>query len=301
MDTQTQLFFADDAPSPEPVDEPEPPPPNDPPQDMLFDLELVSEGEPLPATRNVTPTELGFEVRVAPDLKAMVKPLEGFTTHPDNSRKHNLARIAKSLKDYGQQTALVAQRSTGYVVKGNGTMKALLLLGAKEAAISVEDFDDNTALRYLLDDNKTSDDSSYDARQLVTALNKLTDLGDTLWDIDELETLEASLGDVKELDPEFKGGYAESEETTEARREAASQPGEKMREIPVVLSIAEHAVFMQNLFILKRAFGTTGHVATIVEAVRRMAVQLTPEAATMPLTPPTATDEPSEDDLLGRL
>ncbi len=223
---------------------------------------------------NLRPMEMGYQVRVAPDLVPMVRPLGQFTVHPDNFRDHDLPAIAESLQDFGQQTPIVAQRSTGYICKGNGTFLALCSLGSESAAVSVEDFDDVTALKYLIADNKASDRSRYLRDRAVLALRKLEDLHGTLWDLDELEDLEAELGAVEVLDHDFTGGYAEAPEGLAARADRAGQQGTKMREIPVVLGIEEHAAFMRRLALLRPVYGTTGHIATIVEAVRRAAEAL---------------------------
>jgi hypothetical protein len=224
----------------------------------------------------MTSTPVGeMPAKISPTLKELVKPINAAVPHPDNIRRHNLAAIARSLQAHGQRTAIVVQNSTGFICKGNGTWAAALKMGWTELAQDWQDLDDDEALAYLFADNRASDKAEYDRDKTIKGLQKLAagpGLFDTLWELDELEDLIAE-ADAVPTTPvaEFKGGYAESGEEQEARVQQASKPGQKMKEIPVVLTLADHQKFVEQIKSLQVAYGTKGVIATIVEAVTRAA------------------------------
>jgi hypothetical protein len=227
---------------------------------------------------NTLRNDFGFEIHVAPDLMPLLKPLADFTPHPRNFRKHKLDAIAESMREHGVQSPLVVQRSTGYVCKGNGSYKAAVALGIEQYPVSVEDFDDERAWKYLLADNRASDLASYEGDLLVQELQKLVDSGDfqgTLWTPDDADDMLAEAGAVQHTQlGEFKGGYAETPEQAEARKAAAKQSGAKLREVPVTMSVEQHTRFMAALKVLQKAYGTKGTIATIIETVFRAAAEL---------------------------
>jgi hypothetical protein len=151
------------------------------------------------------------------------------------------------------------------------------LLGWTDIAMSIEDFDDSTALQYLFADNKASDLATYDRERVVEGLRKLEagpGIMDTLWTVDELEDLEFGLKGADTLPIEdFTGDYAMDRSDVAADRGVSA--GVKMREIPVLLTVADHAEFIANLRILQEAYKMTGTVALIVEAVKRQAALVT--------------------------
>lgn len=213
--------------------------------------------------------------KISPTLQSLVRPINAAVPHPDNIRKHNRAAIARSLEAHGQRTPIVVQQSTGFIVKGNGTWAAALAMGWTEIAQDWQELDDDQALAYLYADNRASDKAEYDRDKTIKGLTKLAagpGLFDTLWDMDELENLIAE-ADAVPTTPvaEFTGGYAETGEEQEARVQQASKPGQKMKEIPVVLNLADHQKFVEQIKQLQKGYGTAGVIATIVEAVSRAA------------------------------
>ena len=241
------------------------------PRDPLEELEVEGAA--------IAPADMGFHIRVAPELQALVKPMSQFKPHPRNFRKHKLEAISASLRKFGQQSPMVVQKSTGFVCKGNGTFRALTGLGVTEAAFSVEEFDDDTAFEYLLADNRASDLASYEREALAEALQQLMDgpgLQDTLWTVDDVDNLRAELGTITIVEPEaFKGGYSEHPDDLAKRQALAGTPADKMREVPIVMGVADHARFMADIAVLKKEYGTSGTIATVIEAVRRAAANAT--------------------------
>lgn len=229
----------------------------------------------------VAPTEPRF----GQGLEAFVVPINQPQHHPRNPRKHRVDLIKRSLARYGQQTPLTVQRSTGYVCKGNGTLKAAKELGWDRIAARFEDFDDDTALGYLYADNRASDVAEYDKEATLAGLQALGEgpgAMDTLWDVDALEDLEYQVHGAKPTDASpFAGGYAEGGEAGE-RAAGDTRPGTKMKEVPVVMTVAEHELFMQRLRTLQKAHGTSGNIATIIRAVELAAAAAEGRPAPMP-------------------
>jgi hypothetical protein len=215
-----------------------------------------------------------FEARIAPELQELVRPVEEATPHPDNSRKHDLPSIARSLQRHGQRSPIVVQTSTGYIVKGNGTwIAATQILGWKELAQSWQDLSDEEALPYLLADNKASDGATYDPRKLRASLEKMVEgpgLLDTLWSNEELEDLiEADEGPMV-MDPQ-ETGAAHADPELKGKIEARKGESVRMKEASILLTIQDHALFVGWIKTLRQKYGTTGSVATIFEAVKRQA------------------------------
>lgn len=49
--------------------------------------------------------------------------------HPENAKTHDLEAIQSSLQEFGQTAPLIVSRTSGHIVAGNGTYRALRLLG----------------------------------------------------------------------------------------------------------------------------------------------------------------------------
>lgn len=114
--------------------------------------------------------------------------------HPENARTHDLATLKASLSVHGQFNPVVRQRSSGYVIKGNGTMDAAAELGWTELDVVTLDVDDDQARRILLVDNRASDNGGYDEGSLTSLLQALgDDLTGTGYDDGDLDARLAQL------------------------------------------------------------------------------------------------------------
>jgi hypothetical protein len=212
----------------------------------------------------------------APDIKRLpLLDVYDLRHHPRNIRKHNLDAIVESLRTYGQQSPIVVQKSTGFVCKGNGTLKAARdVLGWTHIYGSIEDFDDDTAVRYLLADNRASDLSQNDAAALGKLLRDLDGdaqgLQGSLFTIDDAEDIWADIGSVTTVLAETDAAYVETPEQLAARIEAKrSDRAGTLKEVVLVLDGEQYQAFAVAVSRLSRAYGTKGVVATVVEAVRR--------------------------------
>lgn len=206
--------------------------------------------------------------------------IDSVRQHPDNSRKHRMDKLMQSLTTHGQRSLIVVQKSTGFIVKGNGTWAAAKQLGWSQIAASIQDMDDTEALGFLVDDNRASDLATYEKDQHLASLQKLMALGaqGTLFTEDDIADLEEELRPLAELQPkatnaagvhELAGGDAAAKQ---AEREAKSDSDtERLKDVRFPLTLADHALFMERIRDLQKRYGTPGAIATLMEAVKRQA------------------------------
>lgn len=115
--------------------------------------------------------------------------------HPRNPRRGNVEAIEESVEANGWYGAVVAQKSTGYILAGNHRYRVAVAKGAKEVPVIWHDVDDETALRILLADNRTADLGTYDEETLTELLEGLETLEGTGYGLGHLEVqLEAGNG-----------------------------------------------------------------------------------------------------------
>ena len=159
-----------------------------------------------PATPIVPATVNGngaTPAHIAPQLRALVVPIDSVELHPRNPRLGDVAAIAASLARFGQLKPIVVQRSTGYVCAGNHLVRAALSLGWTEIAANVEDLDDAEAIAFMLADNRAADLGGYDDTLLAAILAEQQaedNLAATGYDADDVAALLAEAGIVEERD-----------------------------------------------------------------------------------------------------
>jgi ParB-like chromosome segregation protein Spo0J len=83
-------------------------------------------------------------------------------SHPRNPRRGDVPKIGSSIVANGFYGAVVVQKSTGFILKGNHSWAAAKSKGLKKVPVLWADVNDKAALQILLVDNKTSDESGYD-------------------------------------------------------------------------------------------------------------------------------------------
>jgi ParB-like chromosome segregation protein Spo0J len=129
--------------------------------------------------------------------------VERLIKHPMNPREGDIGAIASSIQRNGWFGTVVAQVSTNHVLAGNHRLQAAKMLGFKTVPVYWVDCDDETAVRMLLADNRTSDLATYNVEQLseiLTDLMKTDDLFGTGYDGDDLDVL---LKEARKLPPDF--------------------------------------------------------------------------------------------------
>lgn len=102
--------------------------------------------------------------------------------HPANPRRGNVPKIRESIQRNGFFGALVAQRSTGYVLVGNHRLEAAKLEGVRRVPVLWKLVDDEEAKAILLADNRTSDIAGYDEQALADLLESMGSLEGTGFD-----------------------------------------------------------------------------------------------------------------------
>jgi ParB-like chromosome segregation protein Spo0J len=121
--------------------------------------------------------------------------------YPGNARRGDVKAIATSLRKNGQFQPIIVQKSTGYILVGNHTHKAMQELRWAEASVAYVDVDDETAKRIVLAANRTADLATYDLDALAALVSSVDDLEGTGFTPDDLAGLmsdEPTLGDGDE-------------------------------------------------------------------------------------------------------
>jgi hypothetical protein len=127
--------------------------------------------------------------------------IDAIRPHPKNPRQGDIGAIHQSIDANGFYGAVIAQRSTGFILAGNHRWKAAQQAGATEVPVTWVDVDDDHALRILLADNRTNDLATYDDNALADLLKSLHESTGTLagtgYDGDDLDDL------LNEINPNF--------------------------------------------------------------------------------------------------
>jgi hypothetical protein len=126
--------------------------------------------------------------------------VDELSPHPKNPRVGDVEAIADSLRAHDQYRPIVVQAATGHVLAGNHTLKAAKSLGWTNIDAVVLDVDDEQALKILLVDNKSGDDSTYDNQLLLEVLGDLPDLEGTGYDSTDLELLAFDVNDTEPVE-----------------------------------------------------------------------------------------------------
>ena len=141
--------------------------------------------------------------QVAASIDEFRVPLDSLTPHPENPRDGDVGAICESLRRFGQQKPIVVQDSTGFIVAGNHLWKAARALGWDTIAAVRNEMDDETAMAYLVADNRASDLGTYYEEQLAENLKTLAEHGNlrgTGYDGDDVDHILARLSRKKETE-----------------------------------------------------------------------------------------------------
>lgn len=174
-------------------------------------------------------------------------PVKKLTPHPRNARVHHRASKQESLEANTQYAPILVQRSTGYIITGNGTYKvAVEDLGWTTLDVILLDVDDEQAGRIALADNVTGDHSDYDNEALAAWLADYAETpGGLLGTGYELADYEALIADLADAAPDAVAALAsplpaspvEHDEQPDDEPEQAEEP----EPAEVVLEFADAA------------------------------------------------------------
>jgi hypothetical protein len=199
------------------------------------------------------------DVNVVPVEISRLKP------HPSNARTHDVPKIQRSLERFGQVNPIVVQKSTGYIIKGHGTVEAATRLKWSTIDVQIVDMDDDTALGYLIADNATSDSSGYDKRKLLGVLQSALSLEGLGFDEDDIEALNEDVNGKKETKKAKPSSESIKIEVEDKESESSKSDAEPMREIPLRMPADQIQEFSKLILDLQRAWGAR----TLIEVVGR--------------------------------
>lgn len=211
-------------------------------------------------------------------------PVDKLEPHPLNYRRHT-----PGLKDAlarGQHRTVAVRAHDpkrplegATLLAGHGVWAATRELGRTVVAATVVQCSDDEAEEIVAEDNRRQQQGANDPARLADLLDRLLERGSLErvgYTADDYDDLLAAAGRVQEAPPQpFTGGYAETEEETQARaRTPNDAPVEPLRQ--VVLVFRDHSLysaFMEDVKALRRAYTLEeGGVSPVVaEAVRRAA------------------------------
>lgn len=115
---------------------------------------------------------------ISESLRPLAVPIDSLHEDPANARVgHDVARIAASLKAYGQRKPIVVNRlQDGKIEAGNGTYRAAKSLGWSHLAVVFVEDDPATAAAFGIADNRVAEFSRWDEEVLREIASTTGDL-----------------------------------------------------------------------------------------------------------------------------
>lgn len=139
--------------------------------------------------------DLGGMVRVHRSvLEPALVDIDSVCPHPENYNNGDIDAISKSAIHNGVYQPIKVQKSTGYILAGNGSWEAYKSQGATKVPVILLDVDDTTGYRIMVDDNHTASLAKPDNGLLLNVLQELDQQGglmDSSYTARDLEVLEA--------------------------------------------------------------------------------------------------------------
>lgn len=189
-------------------------------------------------------------------------PISQLTLHPKNPRDGDIGAIAESIEENGWFGTVVAQVSTGHVLAGNHRVQAAQHLGMDKVPVHWVDVDNETSLRILLADNRTSDLAVYKNEELAAVLERLAKkgkLGGSGYDGDDLDAL---LFDIERNKGDLGNLLADVEDSLGQRAEAIESAG--IRSIIIPFSLADYNEVVSRLAQLRTNLNVDSNAAVIL-------------------------------------
>lgn len=192
-------------------------------------------------------------------------PINQLKLHPRNPRDGDIGAIAESIQQNGWFGTVVAQTSTGHVLAGNHRVQAAAALDIEKVPVHWVDVDDETGLRILLADNRTSDLATYKNEELAAVLERLAKkgkLGGTGYDGDDLDAL---LFDIERS----KGGLGnllnDVEDSLDQRAQVIESAG--IRSIIIPFPLADYNEVVSRLAQLRTKLNVDNNAAVILHLI----------------------------------
>lgn len=209
---------------------------------------------------------------IAEKLRPFAVPIDEPQSHPENPRIGDVENIKASIQRFGQVRPIMLQESTGYVVAGNHTRKAMWELGLSHIAAVPVAMDDDEALAYLTADNRLGDLGGYDDAGLNAILERLMLAGKlegTGFTPDEVDDRLAAMDAMPEVEPtDEQAQHGVTNEDLAQRFANRSQSG-PLRQFVLMYQTEDGAYVEQALHRLGKAWGITKTADVAKEALRR--------------------------------
>ena len=175
------------------------------------------------------------------EMKIDTVRVEDLKPYAKNTRIHgkrNLEAIKKSLEAFGQTKPLVVRKATNEILCGNGTYEAAVALGWKEMQCHIIDIDEERAKALMIADNRTSDLSENDEKNLLDMLQEM-----------DADMLDLTGYDNEELDKmlQFHEGSLFDDDKNEKKEK---KPKEEKKDAPVSADDQISFILMGYPFVL---------------------------------------------------
>ena len=158
-------------------------------------------------------------------------PIDRIEAHPANPNDGDVAAIAESIRQNGFYGRIVVRDSTGKILAGEHRWRAAGEVGLTEVPIERVECDDETAMRILLADNRTSEKAEREPEPLADLLESLETteggLAGTGYDGSDLDELLDDLGRIPGQEVDDPG--AETSRAEELREEFGTERGQLWR------------------------------------------------------------------------
>lgn len=151
------------------------------------------------------------DIRYIPQRYRAKVPIDTLVPHPLNPRQGDVGAIGESIEENGWYGALVVQKSTQHILRGNHSTQAASQHGADWVPVLELDCDDETALSILLVDNRSADLATYNDPMLLDVLEALAranKLAGTGYDGDNIDELRKILNEAPPVTSSQLGGVA---------------------------------------------------------------------------------------------
>jgi hypothetical protein len=184
--------------------------------------------------------------------------------------------IRASLQANGQYTPLIVRKSDLVILAGNHTYAALCEEGRETGDVVLIDADERYSRLIVAADNRHRDLGATDPAALLEMLEALMDTGNlhgSGYSPDEVDDLRAQFGDFELAEQEFRGGFAEDDSATEARRAGAAASRvatDPVKPLVLVFTTETHPRYTAAVEALRKAWDVPAPVI-VARVLRRLA------------------------------
>ena len=171
-------------------------------------------------------------------------PVGELKNHPENPNVGDVDKIMESIRVNGFLSPVVVQESSMQILAGAHRVKAARKLGLLMVPALVAALDDETALRFVLADNRARDDAVYDMEKLANVLSQFDtpeSLAGTAYSAVEADVIKTRAAWQKESDLDPVTATKEAGMKVSERDKNRKEELEKLGRRSVILSIPNTA------------------------------------------------------------